>query len=209
MERLGIGRYPVDLANAWPVISEAAWTALADPASQITGPAAFAVAVDGREGRRGAIGVAGRRADGLLHAELADYRPGTSWIVPRLTEMWRKHGGIVVVDAAGYEGSLIAPLEAAGVPVTKPAARDVAAAFGQFCDAVTDSSRCGIWASLNSTPRWPARRSVTWGMRAGHGAAGSPRATFRPWWRSRWPYGLPLRLSSSFSRRGADWRPLS
>ncbi len=138
-ERLGIGRYPVDLLDAWAVIGEAAWTALADASSQPDGPLSFAVAVDGREGRRGSIGVAGRRADGLLHAELADYQPGTSWIVPRLAEMHRKHGGTVVVDAAGYEGSLIQPLEAAGVPVTKPAARDVAAAFGQFCDAVTDS----------------------------------------------------------------------
>ena len=137
-ERLGVGSYPADAAG-WSVIPEAAWTALADPDSQPDGPLAFAVAVDGREGRRGAIGVAGRRADGLLHAELADYRPGTSWIVPRLAEMHRKHGGTVVVDAAGYEGSLILPLEQAGVPVTTPAARDVAAAFGQFCDAVTDS----------------------------------------------------------------------
>ena len=103
-ERLGVGAYPAGGAG-WTVISEAAWTALADRESQIAGPAAFAIAVDGREGRRGAIGVAGRRADGLLHAELADYRPGTSWIVPRLTEMWQKHGGTVVVDAAGYEGA--------------------------------------------------------------------------------------------------------
>jgi hypothetical protein len=130
---------PKDAPDMWSVIPEAAWAALADASSQPDGPLAFAVAVDGREGRRGSIGVAGRRADGLLHAELADYQPGTSWIVPRLAEMHRKHGGTVVVDAAGYEGSLIQPLEAAGVPVTKPAARDVAAAFGQFCDAVTDS----------------------------------------------------------------------
>jgi hypothetical protein len=175
-ERLGIGRYPVDLLDAWAVIPAAAWTALADPGSQPDGPLAFAVAVDGREGRRGAIGVAGRRADGLLHAELADYRPGTSWIVPRLAEMYREHGGTVVVDAAGYEGSLIQPLEAAGVPVTKPASRDVAAAFGQFCDAVTDSKslRHLGQAPLDAAVAAAAVRDVgdagrTWGRRVAAG----------------------------------------
>jgi hypothetical protein len=167
---------PKAAPDVWSVIPEAAWTALADPDSQPAGPLAFAVAVDGREGRRGSIGVAGRRADGLLHAELADYQPGTSWIVPRLAEMHRKHGGTVVVDAAGYEGSLIQPLEAAGVPVTKPAARDVAAGFGQFCDAVTDSKslRHLGQAPLDAALAGAAVRDVgdagrTWGRRAAAG----------------------------------------
>jgi hypothetical protein len=174
-ERLGVGTYPSDGVN-WSVIPQAAWEDLKDSDSQPSGPLAFAVAVDGREGRRGAIGVAGRRADGLLHAELADYQPGTSWIVPRLTEMHRKHGGVVVVDAAGYEGSLISPLEAAGVPVTKPAARDVAAAFGQFCDAVTDSKslRHLGQAPLDAAVAAAAVRDVgdagrTWGRRVAAG----------------------------------------
>jgi hypothetical protein len=137
-ERLGIGTYPADTAG-WAVIPAAAWADLADPESQPASPVAFAVAVDGKTGRRGAIGAAGFRQDGLLHVELADYRPGTSWIVPRLTDMYQRNGGMVVVDAGGYEGSLVLPLEQAGVPVTSPSSRDVAAAFGQFYDAVTDS----------------------------------------------------------------------
>lgn len=138
-ERLSIGQYPSD-RDGWLVISEADWISLADPQSQPEDPVAFAIAVDGSAMRKGAIAAAGMRADGLLHCELADYRPGTSWIVPRLAEMWRNHAGaVVIVDAAGHESSLIAPLEAAGVPVTKPRVRDVAAAFGYFYDAVTDA----------------------------------------------------------------------
>jgi hypothetical protein len=174
-ERLGVGTYPADGAS-WSVIPADAWTSLADAESQVAGPAAFAVAVDGSSGRRGAIGVAGRRADGLLHAELADYRPGTSWIVPRLTEMWQRHGGTVVVDAAGYEGSLVQPLEQAGVPVTKPSARDVAAAFGQFYDAVTDSKSLRHLGQpeLDAAVAAAATREVgdagrTWGRRVAAG----------------------------------------
>jgi len=41
-----------------------------------------------------------------------------------------------VVDAGSPAGSLIADLEAAGLEVTKPAARDVAHAWGQLVDGV-------------------------------------------------------------------------
>lgn len=170
-ERLGVGTYPEDAAG-WAVIPAEVWADLADPQSHPSGPVAFAVAVDGKTGRRGAIGVAGYRADGLLHTELADYQPGTSWIVPRLTEMWQRNGGTVVVDAAGYEGSLVLSLEQAGVPVTKPAARDVAAAFGQFYDAVTDakSLRHLGQPELDAAVAAAATRDVgdagrTWGRR--------------------------------------------
>ena len=174
-ERLGVGTYPADGAR-WAVIPADAWASLADAASQAADRLAFAVAVDGKEGRRGSIAVAGVRADGLVHAELADYRPGTSWMVPRLTEMWQRHGGTVVVDAAGYEGSLIPALEAAGVTVTKPAARDVAAAFGQFYDAVTDakSLRHLGQPELDAAVAAAATRDVgdagrTWGRRVAAG----------------------------------------
>jgi len=43
----------------------------------------------------------------------------------------------VVVDAGGPAGSLIAELEEAGMELTKPSARDVAAAAGAFFDGVS------------------------------------------------------------------------
>jgi phage terminase large subunit-like protein len=138
-ERLSVGRYPTDLADAWQVIPRAAWLALADPQSEPLEPVTFAAAFSDKRDFA-AIGVAGRRSDGLLHCEVTDYRPGTAWAASRLIELCRKHSpGAVVIDAGGHEASMIGELEAAGVEVTKPQVRQVAAAFGQFFEAVTDS----------------------------------------------------------------------
>lgn len=131
--------WPEDAPVEWLVISEKDWRALADPRSQADGPVAFAADVmPGRES--GSIAAAGRRADGNLHVELIDHRPGTSWMVERLVELvgrWRPCA--LVVDGAGEAGSLIAPLEAAGLEVVKPTLRDATQAAGGFFEAVTDS----------------------------------------------------------------------
>lgn len=151
-ERLGVGNWPMDAAG-WQVISEDHWTAAADPASQVGDPVCFAADVTPDRGW-GSIAVAGRRADGLLHVEVTDHRPKTSWMVPRILELqerWRPRA--VVIDAAGPAGSLVAPLEEAGFvsigatadppdgrkALVKPTARDAAQACGAFYDLVTDA----------------------------------------------------------------------
>ena len=138
-ERLGVGMYPTDLADAWQVISKAAWLSLLDARSVPEDPVAFAAdAMPG--GSHAAVAVAGRRADGLLHVEVTDHREGTAWLVPRLTELVRKHDPCaVVIDPTSQAASAIDGLEAAGVEVMKPAAREAAQACGQFFEAVTDS----------------------------------------------------------------------
>jgi hypothetical protein len=137
-ERLGVGNWPVDEA-AWQVIGEEAWGALADPASQVVDPVAFAADVT-PDRSWGSVAVAGRRADGLLHVEVVDHKPRTSWMVERLVELAGKwQTCAVVVDGAGAAGSLIAPLEAAGVEVIKPTARETAQACGQLVELATDS----------------------------------------------------------------------
>ena len=139
-ERLTIGRYPLDAADAWQVIPRQFWDGLVDARSEPQPPVAFAVAVSG-DRSHSAVGVAGRRVDGFTHVEVADYREGTSWVVPRLVELSEKHSPCaVVVDAAGHEGSFLTELAAAGVGVLSPAPREVAQAFGQFFEAVVDSS---------------------------------------------------------------------
>lgn len=165
---------PKNVADSWMVIPRDTWQALADPDSQISGPVAFAVAVDGSAGRRGSIGVAGWRPDGLLHVELADYRPGASWMVQRLVELTQRYpGSSVVVDEQSHEGSLIQPLEQAGVPVTKPGSRNVAIAFGQFYEAAMDAGtlRHLSQPELDSAVAAAVTREVgdagrTWGRRA-------------------------------------------
>ena len=119
----------------WLVIAEQAWRALADPSSAAQDPVAFAADVT-PERSHAAIAVAGLRADGLAHGEVVDHRPGTGWVVPRLVELvqkWRPCA--VVVDDTGPAGSLIAPLEAAGVEVVKLTAQQMAQAAGMVWDA--------------------------------------------------------------------------
>ena len=138
-ERLTIGRYPTDLADAWQVIPKAAWQALADPASEPEAPVAFSCVFSGDQ-KHAAIGLAGLRPDGRVHVEVADYREGTAWVLPWLLERCAKHDPCaVVVDATGHERALIPALEAARVPLLQTQARDVVAAFGGFREAVLDS----------------------------------------------------------------------
>jgi hypothetical protein len=126
--------WPGEIPADWLVISEAAWRALA------VDPVAFAADVT-PDRSAAAIGVAGRRADGLEHAEVIDHRPGTSWVVPRLVDLAERWNPCaVVVDDTGPAGSLIAPLEAAGVEVIKPTTKARAAADSGFYDAVAERS---------------------------------------------------------------------
>lgn len=164
-ERLGVGNYPVEGA-AWSVIAESAWTALADPNSQITDPVAFAIDVT-PERSAGSIAVAGRRADGLLHGEVVDHRPGTGWMAGRMLELVERWAPCaVVVDGAGPAGSLIAELEASGVEVVKPTVREMAQACGAFYDAVVPSEgneprlRHMDQAPLNSALAGAAKRPL-------------------------------------------------
>jgi hypothetical protein len=132
--------FPSAIPADWLVISEAAWRALADPRSEAIDPVAFAADVT-PERSHAAIAVAGRRLDGLGHGEVVDHRSGTGWVVPRLLELHQRwQPCAVVVDDTGPAGSLIAPLEAAGVEVVKPTAREAAHAAGDLFDAVTEAT---------------------------------------------------------------------
>jgi hypothetical protein len=138
--RAYLNLWPGSIPADWLVIAEAAWRALADPDSTAVDPVAFAADVT-PERSHAAIAVAGLRADGLGHGEVVDHRPGTGWVVPRLLELqerWRPCA--VVVDDTGPAGSLIAPLEAAAVEVTKPTARGMAHAAGDVFDAVAEAT---------------------------------------------------------------------
>jgi len=171
-ERLGVGLYPTDLADAWQVISREAWSALADVRSVAEDPVAFAAdAMPG--GSHAAISVAGRRSDGLLHVEVVDHKPGTAWVVPRLVELVRKHDPCaVVVDPTGQAGSLIGPLEQAGIEVLLPSARDAGQACGQFFQAVTDAAEIrhrgdpALMSALGGAQTRPLSDAWAWARRS-------------------------------------------
>ena len=132
-ERLGVGSWPMD-EGGWAVVDEAVWAALTDPDSQAGQLVAFAADIT-PDRSWGSIAVSDGR-----HVEVVEHRPRTSWMVDRLVELvgkWRCCA--LVVDGAGPAGSLIAPLEEAGVEVVKPTAREMGQACGQFVEAVTDA----------------------------------------------------------------------
>jgi hypothetical protein len=145
----------------WLVIAEQAWRALADPDSTAVDPVAFAADVT-PERSHAAIAVAGLRADGLGHGEVVDHRPGTGWVVGRLVELagkWRPCA--VVVDDTGPAGSLIAPLEAAGIEVVKPTGRGMAHAAGDLFDAVAEATfRIVPRAALDAAVAGAAQRPL-------------------------------------------------
>lgn len=151
-ERLGVGEYPSDEADAWQVIGRDVWEALADDESQPDDPVAFAVDVT-PERSHASICVAGRCGGGV-HVEVVDNRPGTGWVAERLRELAERHGPrCVVIDPGSPAGSLIAEVTEALkvdrdaevgegeepqllVPIVQTKTRDIVQATGQFYDAV-------------------------------------------------------------------------
>ncbi|MFF1843059.1 LAGLIDADG family homing endonuclease [Streptomyces sp. NPDC058217] len=139
-ERLGVGSYPTDGRDTWQVIGEDAWRSLAAAESSPEDEVAFAIDAT-PERSHAAIAVAGRWRGGT-HVEITDHRPGMGWVVQRAKEIHERHRPRVwVVDARGPAGSLIEDLAAElGVEIVSPKSLEVAAATGQFYDAVTDQS---------------------------------------------------------------------
>jgi hypothetical protein len=116
-----------------------AWVKCRDPDSKISGGLVLSWEVAWDRGR-GAIGVAGLRADGLPHVELPEYRAGTDWIAGRFGEICRRHPVLAVVyNPSGPGASLVneiterLPVKLEPQPMT---ARDQANACGRMYDAV-------------------------------------------------------------------------
>lgn len=82
-ERLGWHEAPVGEGGA---IDAAAWLAALDPESKRHGDVTIGVDITPQQDFA-AIAVFGMREDGLEHMQLADHRPGTDWIVPRMVEL--------------------------------------------------------------------------------------------------------------------------
>lgn len=145
-ERLGVGDYPSDEADTWQVISEEAWRALAigdvKEIAEARTTAQVALSIDMTPERSHAAICAAIRWRGGVHVTVVDHRPGTGWIVERAKELHGKwNPRCWVVDPASAAASLIPALEdeddGLGVEMVKPKAREMAAACGQFYDAVT------------------------------------------------------------------------
>jgi phage terminase large subunit-like protein len=131
VERLGIPEEPESTRTIIPLEQ---WDALADPASRIAGRAVFALDVS-PDRKWATFGVAGRRDDGVIHVEVAERRPGTSWVVSFAVDLFAANKSPIRVEKGGPAGSLVSQLLEAGVEVEEVSTADHARATGQFIDA--------------------------------------------------------------------------
>jgi len=142
-ERMGIW----DDASTQAVIPLDVWESLIDRTSQPLDPVTFAVDI-APDRSASSIGVAGRRADGSWHVEVAENRLGTAWVVDRLVEMRRWSRLPVRIDTASPAGSLIPSLTEAGVDVETVGAQQYAAA----CGAIFDAAMAARLRHIDQTP---------------------------------------------------------
>lgn len=144
----GVGAWPRERSDGWLVIPKSAWHAAHDPTSRLMDPVGFAIATDKDRGWT-TISAAGKRPDGLWHAEVIDRRPSVAWAYPRAKELLGGHRncGLVVVQA-GPAGALIPDLEAHKVEVHRASTQDYAKACGMF-----ETGLVGIAAEGQPDPR--------------------------------------------------------
>lgn len=140
VERLGVGDYPLldEHGSGSPVDAEA-WDALRDLDSVLLDP--VVLAFDVSPDRRTSVVAAGRRADGLLHSELVEERPGTGWVPGRLRELVDAHDvRAIMCDGYGPAASVVRACEDSGVRVEALNATDHAEACGAFVDIVDEQA---------------------------------------------------------------------
>lgn len=122
------------------------WATSADAGSEPRSRVGLAVAFTSKRDRA-AIGLVGRRSDGRLHVEVANYQAGTNWVVPWITRRCydpefadspHYPPVIVAVDRNGHEKTVIGPLREAGIEVMELDYQDVTSAYAEFVDALTD-----------------------------------------------------------------------
>lgn len=114
------------------------WQACADPNVTDDGEP-VAIAVDISPGRDAASIVAcGMSLEGQVWVDVVENRRGTpEWVIPRLKAILEKQAcRAVLIDVLSPAGSLIDPLEAEGIKVSRTGSNILAAATAQIYDAV-------------------------------------------------------------------------
>ncbi|MFJ4365077.1 hypothetical protein ACIP4S_13090 [Streptomyces chartreusis] len=149
-----------EILGIWPrrsqgniVIDPKVWATMADETSRRTAEGGVAIGVDVTPLRDyAAVCVYGVRGDGLGHVQLADYRSGTKWLVPRLVELREALEPITIAMGRGTHAFLETALKEAGfqLPEDKDApeagdlavtsAVDMAAAAGQVLEGVREQA---------------------------------------------------------------------
>lgn len=171
-------------------ISAKAWGDLVDILSTMTDPVAVGLEVN-NDRTASAIGVAGYRADGLIHVEIIKAAPGVSWVVDdvlAVVEKWKPC--VVVLDDRSESASLLPDLKDKGLklrdrdPAKTPGegelvvttwANDLARASGAFHTRVTETKTIrhlnqpelkesiegAVWRQLGDAKAWDRKNATT------------------------------------------------
>ena len=135
-ERLGMW----DSAESQRVISAESWSVIAEPNLADSG-GEVAVAFDVSPDRSTAtLASAAWTVDGLPYVDVVESRRGEpDWGIQRFVDLCDRHDvRAVVIDGASAAYSFVDPLRQRGLTVTVTSARQMAAAFAGFFDAVMD-----------------------------------------------------------------------
>jgi phage terminase large subunit-like protein len=169
-ERLGIPDAPVVVTDD-RIIEVDIWRQLEDERSTIDGRMSWAIDIT-PDRRMASIAVAGRRSDGLIHVEVVEHRPGTSWIPERLRELLARWGpSPVTIDPGSPAGSLVVTVRERGIEVREISARQVVQSTGQFYDLVHSGElrhlgQPPLTSAVDGATRRPLGESWTWNRRA-------------------------------------------
>jgi hypothetical protein len=162
---------PVVLAASKSLIPWEVWSTLVDASSQPLDP--LVLSFDVAEDRSSAsIAVCGTRADGLVHLEVVDSRPGTGWVVARLIELRDKHRPSAIAwDPKGPAGSLGPDAGKAGLVLTDVSLAETAAAAGALFDGcsareVRHLGQPSLNAALASAGKRPVGEAWTWSRKS-------------------------------------------
>ena len=144
---MALAHFAREVLGVWPrrvragggVIDVNQWAALADPDSVAAGALVFGVDASPHR-QSAALGVSGRRDDGLLHCKIMAHRQGTGWLVDFVVEQCQSYLPVaVLIDATGPANTFIPELLDRGVPVIEVAGRELGAACGSFYDDAVNS----------------------------------------------------------------------
>jgi phage terminase large subunit-like protein len=136
--RAYLNQWRDELTGDWK-IPESFWNERADVESSIDpgSPPVWSLDIS-PERSHASISVAGLRADGLIHLEVIESKPGMNWTVDRLAQLVADHGGTVYVDHVTV-GALVPDLQAAGLEPVLMATADVKVSAAALFDAVVST----------------------------------------------------------------------
>lgn len=154
-----------DDPNTETIVDMAVWQQLEDIEQARPDPVAFSVVVS-PDRKWASIGLAGVRSDGHRHLQIVQAGRGTGWVPARLAELvdqWKPVG--VAIQPASPAGSLLAPIEAAGVKrqIVKLSTTDYAQSCAMFADGVAEESVRHMGQPQVNTSIGAARRKPSGG----------------------------------------------